>query len=110
MEEALTRKEQREASKAKSEAFGKKMQTALNALSKSNAGILVLRFLMYECRFLAPLTKETLEGVNKDLLVENEALRRLYLYLRSYMDRETIIRVEIPEQTGGITKGEEDDN
>lgn len=62
---------------------------------------------MYECKFLSPLSKETIEGVNKDVLIENEALRRLYLRLRVHMDRETIIKIEVPEhKKEGKTDGE----
>ena len=96
MDEALTRKEKREQGDQKLESFNKNMKKALSILSKSNEGVLVLRFLMYESSFLAPLTYETPEGINKDVLIGKEAKRRMYLSLRGYMDRETITRIELP--------------
>lgn len=101
MEDHLTRKEQKLMADKKIEAFGKKMTTALNILSKTNEGCLILRYLLHECRFTSPLMFETVEGVNKDVMIANEAKRGLYLSLRSYMDRETVLRVELPENKGG---------
>ena len=95
---SLLRKEQRQDAEKKVEAFKTKMATALRILSSTNEGCMLLRFLMHECCFNAPLMYETPEGVNKDVMIANEAKRRLYLSLRSYMDRGTVLRVELPEQ------------
>lgn len=101
--EPLIRKEQalkdNVANAEKMEKFTKKMRSSLALMSKDNAGINVLRFILHESRFLAPLTHETLDGLNKDKLVQSEAKRLMYLSLRTHMDRETIIRVELPEQS-----------
>lgn len=105
MEDALTRKEQREAAKKKVKALGVKMTTSLSLLSQRNEGLQVLRYILHESCFLAPLTYETAEGVNRDVMIINEAKRRMYLALRAHMDRATVLRVELPEQ-GDITKGE----
>jgi hypothetical protein len=98
------RREQKESAEEKVKKLGQNMKTALSVLSRSNEGQLILRYIMYECNFLAPLTRETVEGINKDILVGNEAKRRLYLSLRQHMDRETIMRIEIPE-TASQNKG-----
>lgn len=97
MDDFELRREQREKAEEKIKKLGQNMKTALSILSKSNEGQLILRYIMYECNFLAPLTRETAEGINKDLMMGNEAKRRLYLSLRQHMDRETIMRIEIPE-------------
>jgi len=94
----LTRKEGRENANKKVEDFKKNMKVSLSAMAKTNAGLMVLRFLMYESCFLSPLMYETPEGVNTDVMIANEAKRRQYLTLRGYMDRETIVRVELPDQ------------
>lgn len=105
MGEALTRREQREKIEQKLETFNTNMKKALSILSKSNEGILVLRFLLHESSFLAPLTYETPEGVNKDVLIGKEAKRRMYLGLRGYMDRDTITRIELPEEETKLKEG-----
>jgi len=107
MNEALTRREQRDKEEQKLETFNKNMKKALSILAKSNEGVLVLRFLMYESSFLSPLTYETPEGVNKDVLIGKEAKRRMYLTLRGYMDRDTITRIELPAEE---TKPKEGNN
>lgn len=107
MEDFQIRKEQRENAEKKVELLGKNMKTALATLSKSNEGQLVLRYVMYECNFLSPLTRETAEGINKDVMIGNEAKRRLYLSLRQYMDRGTIMRIEIPEATNPNKGGDQ---
>jgi hypothetical protein len=100
MEDYQTRQEQKEAASKKVELFQTKMKTAVSILSKTPEGCLLLRFLMHECCFTSPLMYETPEGVNTDVMIGNETKRRLYLSLRSYMDRETIMRVELPETKG----------
>ncbi len=93
----LTRKEQKQHNKKKVEQFGKNMKVALHKLSSSKEGLLLLRYLLHESCFLAPLTYETAEGVNIDVMLNNEAQRRMYLGLRVHMNRETILRVEFPD-------------
>ena len=100
MEDYQTRQEQKLANAKKLELFQKNATTSLNVLSKTNAGIWLLRFLMHECCFTSPLMYETPEGVNTEVMIGNETKRRLYLSLRSYMDRETILRVELPDTKG----------
>ena len=101
--EPLIRKEQVEAEHVanaeKMKKFTKKMGSSLALMSKDKAGLNVLRFVLHESRFLAPLTYETLDGVNKDKLVQGEAKRLMYLSLRKHMDNATIIRVELKEET-----------
>lgn len=98
MADSELRKEQRETAEAKIAALHSNMRAALSALSKTNEGQLVLRYILREAHFLAPLTNETLSGVNRDLLLINEAKRQIYLALRAHMDRETILRVELPDK------------
>ena len=95
MGEAKTRREQEEAKGKLMQAMTSKMRTSLSNISQSSEGLNVLRFLLHECRFLAPLTYETPEGLNKDILVLCEAKRQVYLGLRGYMDVDTIKRVEL---------------
>jgi len=101
-EEHLLRKEQIEvdekANEKKMKAFTSKMRSSLTLMSKNSAGINVLRFILHESSFLSPLTHPTLDGLNKDMLLQREAKRLMYLSLRQHMDRETIIRVELPKQ------------
>jgi len=97
MEEAQTRKEDRELQKQKLKKLKVNMERSLSELSKTNGGLQVLRLILHESGFLAPLTHETALGVNKDLMMCNEAKRGMYLALRKHMDRETILRVELPE-------------
>jgi len=101
--EPLIRKEQvaadNKANAEKMKKFTKKMGSSLALMSKDKAGLNVLRFVLHESRFLAPLTYETLDGVNKDKLVQGEAKRLMYLSLRKHMDNATIIRVELKEET-----------
>jgi len=98
MSEFQIRKEAKIAAQEKNKALHDKMKVALSLLSKSSEGQLVLRYIMYEGNFLSPLMYETPEGVNKDVMIANEAKRRLYLSLRAHMDRETIMRIELPEK------------
>lgn len=98
MGEAQTRKEAREKDEA---LFGKlkdNMQKALRETSLSKGGLMILRYLLHESGFLAPLSKETSLGVNKELLIANEAKRMMYLILRSYMDEDTVMRIEFDKQ------------
>lgn len=95
MNEKLTRKEQKTENDKKTEALSNKMRESLAEISKSSAGINVLRYLLHESRFLAPLTYETALGVNTEVLLSNEAKRRMYLGLRAYMDVDTVKRVEL---------------
>ena len=95
--EPLIRKEQKIGAQ-KLELFATKMKESLAETAKSKAGVNVLRFLLHESRFLQPLAHETSIGINTDLLIESEAKRRLYLTLRSYMDADTIKRVEFEEE------------
>jgi len=95
MGEAKTRREMNEAEQKIYSAFNAKMKGALSDTSKNEAGLQVLRFILHESRFLAPLTHETAEGVNTEILLQNEAVRMLYLRLRTHMDNGTIIRVEM---------------
>jgi len=99
--EPLIRKEQaikdNIANAEKMKAFTNKMRSSLALMSKDKAGLNVLRFILHESRFLAPLTYETADGVNKDKLVQSEAKRLMYLSLRVHMDRETVIRIELEE-------------
>lgn len=108
MGEALTRREQREQVQQKIETFNKNMKKALSILAKSNEGLLVLRFIMHESAFLDHLTYETPEGVNKDVLIGKEAKRRMYLSLRGYMDRDTVIRIELPDKETKPKEGNND--
>ena len=100
--EPLIRKEQVaedvKANAEKMKKFTKKMKSSLALMSKDKAGLNVLRFILHESRFLAPLTYETLDGVNKDKLVQSEAKRLMYLSLRMHMDKETIIKIELPNE------------
>jgi hypothetical protein len=107
MEDYMLRREQKESSFDKVKALGKNMGVALSNLSKTNEGKLVLRYILRESCFLAPLMPETPEGVNKDIMVASEAKRRLYLALRAHMDRETIMRVELPEKEPTIEGGDQ---
>jgi len=94
MGEAKTRKEQQLEEDMKFAAVKDNMTKALREASLSKGGLMVLRYLLHESGFLAPLTKETSLGLNKDLLVSNESKRMMYLILRSYMDEKTIMRIE----------------
>uniref|UniRef100_A0A6M3MDG3 Uncharacterized protein n=1 Tax=viral metagenome TaxID=1070528 RepID=A0A6M3MDG3_9ZZZZ len=100
--EPLIRKEQAVkdnlANAAKMKKFTNKMRSATALMSKDKAGLNVLRFILHESRFLSPLTHETEDGLNKDILLQNEAKRNMYLSLRIHMDRDTIIRVELPNE------------
>jgi len=107
-DEVKIRGERRKEAKDRVKKFRENMTTGLAAISQSNEGLQLLRFLMYESHFLSPLTHETPEGVNKDVLLMAEAKRRTYLELRKYMDRETVMRVEIPFHEPK-TKGGEDE-
>lgn len=98
MSDARIRREQRSETERKIDLFQKNMCLALSKLSKTPEGLLALRFILRESSFLANLTYETKEGVNKDVLLANEAKRRMYLSLRAYMDRDTVIRVELPDE------------
>lgn len=102
MNEGQIRKEQTLAANEKYEKFKTRMRTVLSNVSQTNEGCMLLRFLMHECCFTSPLTHETIEGVNRDVLIGNEAKRRLYLSLRAYMDRGTILRVEVPDDLKGV--------
>ena len=97
MEEGILRREKKQAGEDKMKAFKTNMTTALRNISQTNDGVLFLRFLMHASCFTSPLMYETPEGVNKDVMLANEAKRGLYLSIRSYMDRGTILRVELPE-------------
>lgn len=101
--EPLIRKEQTAvdnlANAAKMKKFTNKMRSCLALMSKDSAGLNVLRFILHESRFLAPLTHETVDGLNTMKLAQSEAKRLMYLSLRQHMDRETVIRVELPEET-----------
>ena len=97
MEEALTRKEKDLKNADKLKALGRNMKRALSKLSQGKEGLIVLRYWFHDSGFTRGLTYETPEGVNTDLLLSNEAKRRQYLELRKFMDRETIIRVELPD-------------
>jgi len=100
--EHLLRKEQiaidESENRKKMEAFTSKMRSSLALMSKDKAGLNVLRFILHESRFLAPLTHETFEGLNKDKLVQGEAKRLIYLSLRQHMDKETVIRIELEDK------------
>lgn len=96
MTEGLLRSEAKAKEDAKLEVFGKKMRKALSILSKSEEGILLLRFLMHEGHMFNALTYVTVEKINTDVLIENEGKRKMYLNLRKYMDRDTVMRVELP--------------
>lgn len=95
MSEPLIRKEIKALEAGKIKAMASKMSASLSEISRSDAGINVLRFLLHESGFLAPLTYVTPEGVNKDVLLANEAKRTMYLGLRAFMDVDTITRVEL---------------
>ena len=95
MGEAQTRREKTEADNKKYAMYANKMKASLSDISKNEAGVNVLRYLLHSSGFLAPLTHETAEGINKDLLLQNEAKRVMYLGLRVHMDTETIRRVEL---------------
>lgn len=84
--EGNIRKENKVTGESKLEAFGRNMRAALSLVSKTKEGQFLLRFIMYESGFLSPLK---MDG--------DEAKRELYLALRKYMDREAIIRIELPE-------------
>lgn len=107
--ESLLRKEQiikdEKANAKKMKAFTNKMRSSLALMSKDKAGLNVLRFILHESRFLAPLTHETLDGINQDMLLQCEAKRIMYLSLRQHMDRETVIRIEL--EVEGKPKQEE---
>lgn len=103
MGESNTRKEQREKDTAVYQAFANKMKAALSDTSKNEAGLQILRFFLHESCFLAPLTCETADGLNKDILLQREAKRMTYLSLRAHMDNETIMRVEM----GAVLKQED---
>ena len=105
IEEGLIRKEQRKLNDEKTQRFLNKMKTSLALVSQTEAGKNVLRYILHESRFLAPLTHETAEGMNRDILLQSEAKRLLYLSLRAHMDIETIKRVEMEE-----TEKKEDTN
>lgn len=91
----VLRKHQRSKADEKLKLLSVKMRESLSVISKTNEGLNVLRFLLHESGFLAPLTFITREGVNKDVLLANESKRTLYLGLRAYMDIETITRIEL---------------
>ena len=95
MGEALTREEQAEKKERLLRAMTNKMRVSLSNMSQSAEGINVIRYFLHESRFLSPLTYETQEGVNTDVLLINEAKRQMYLGLRGFMDVETIKRVEL---------------
>ena len=101
MDEALTRKEVIEAQDKKIKLLHTRMRDSLSEMSRTKGGINVLRYLLHESGFLASLTFVTATGVNKDVLLSNEAKRQMYLGIRQYMDIETIKRVEFEEQTKG---------
>ena len=105
MIEAELRGEQKTKADKTVEALGVKMRTALSNMSNTPDGLLLLRYLMYECRFLSPLMFETPEGVNTDVMIASEAKRGLYLSLRKFMDRGTLMRVELPEEQQPIKGG-----
>ena len=98
MTDPLIRKEQREADDLKLKAFTNIMRESLSAMSKSKGGLNVLRYILHESRFLAPLTYETATGMNTEVLLQNEAKRMMYLSLRAHMDTETVKRVELNEE------------
>jgi len=98
MEESLIRKEKIATDEKKINALGIRMKASLSEMSQSQAGVNVLRYILYESRFLAPLTYETREGMNTDVLLQNEAKRMMYLSLRAHMDMDTIKRVEMEDK------------
>ena len=97
MGEAKTRKDQTIEDKLKYQNFTNKMKAALSDMAKNAAGVQVLRYILHESCFLAPLTYETAEGMNKDILLQRESKRMMYLSLRVHMDNETIRRIEMDE-------------
>jgi len=99
MGEAKTRKEQIQKEQQAIAQMRDNMRKALAETANTKGGLMVLRYFLHESGFLAPLAKETQEGVNKDLLLANEAKRLMYLILRSYMDEQTILKVEFDEKT-----------
>jgi hypothetical protein len=107
MGEANLRKEQRQKQQEIVQKAHANMKKALAETSKTKGGLMVLRYFLHESGFLAPLCKETAEGVNTDLLIANEAKRLMYLILRSHMDEDTVLRVEFDqkEKEGGEKNG-----
>ena len=97
MGEANTRKEKELTDKLKYQAFTNKMKASLSDMSKNDAGLQVLRHQLHASGFLLPLTHGTPEGINTQLLLQNESKRMMYLGLRVHMDNETIRRVEMDE-------------
>ena len=97
MGEARISKEQKEAETKVYNAFANKMKASLSDMSKNEAGLQVLRHQLHTSGFLLPLTHGTPEGINTQLLLQNESKRMMYLSLRVHMDNETIIRVEMDE-------------
>jgi len=104
-DDILIRREQKKAVDEKLQRFGQRMKVSLSLVAQTEAGVNVLRYILHESRFLAPLTHETAEGMNKDILLQSEAKRLLYLSLRAHMDTETIKRIEMEE----VQKKEEPD-
>lgn len=96
--EGNIRKENKVTGESRLEAFGRNMRAALSLVSKTKEGRFLLIFIMQESGFLSSLK------MNGD-----EAKRESYLVLRSYMDRETIMRIELPDdpndKQGGTNAG-----
>lgn len=94
----LIRKETRKEKEDKMVRMRLRMKQSLVETARSKGGLNVLRFLLHESGFLTRNTHITATGVNKDVLLTNEAKRCMYLDLRQYMDFDTMKRVEWDEE------------
>lgn len=109
LNEGLIRKDILEKDRKKMVKYREFMGASLAEVARTKGGLNLLRFLLHESGFLAPLTHETSVGVNKDVLVSNEAKRNMYLGLRVNMDWETITIVEKPDPEPEEKTEEEND-
>ncbi len=85
------------AAKAISQAMGRAFATA--------DGRIALREIMHRCNYQAQITAQAQGvGVDTNAMVHNAALQKHYLWLRQFIDRDTLISVEIDgvrlEKTG----------